>query len=207
MVEETGRHSHARLTIHGQDRTLAARIAAGDRAAFERLVHDYYPMSYQLAFRMLTDPCDAEEVTQDAFLKVHRAMGSFRGQSSLRTWILRIVMRLSLNRRRDRSRSNWHRLGLHRGTTERMEHPPEAVAPAAGTPEGQYLSSEAREQILRQIDQLPEGMRQVLLLNSLEELSYEEISHILDIPVGTVSSRLHAARKKLADALGLLNLP
>jgi RNA polymerase sigma-70 factor (ECF subfamily) len=104
---------------------------------------------------------------------------------------MRIVMRLSLNRRRDRSRSAWRRLGLHRG--EEVE----VSAPTAQTPEAQYISSETHTQVRHLVDQLPESLRQVLILNSFEDLSYDEIAQILDVPIGTVSSRLHSARKKL----------
>jgi RNA polymerase sigma-70 factor, ECF subfamily len=191
-----------RFDVHPDDQSRAARIAAGDDAAFCQLVRDYYPLAWDLACRLLGDRLDAEEVTQDAFLKVHRAMGAFRAEASLKTWILRIVLRLSLNRRRDRARSAWFRLGLHLAAPRpETEAPLEPVTPDSATPEAQLLAREARARILARIDQLPEGLRQVLLLNSLEQLSYEEIGRILDIPVGTVSSRLHAARKQLGQAL------
>ena len=190
------------LEVHADDQCRAERIAAGDDAAFCQLVRDYYPLAYELAFRLLTDRLDAEEVAQDAFVKVHGAMGSFRAEASLKTWILRIVLRLGLNRRRDRSRSAWYRLGLHLGPPRLDDDRPiEPITSPAATPEGQLLSREARALILALIDRLPDGLRQVLLLNSLEELSYEEIGAILDIPVGTVSSRLHAARQQLGQAL------
>ena len=78
---------------------------AGDVQAFRDLVVQYHPLAYSLAYKILDDPQDAEEVVQDAFVKIHRALESFRGEASFKTWIARIVLRLSLNRRRDRSRS------------------------------------------------------------------------------------------------------
>lgn len=193
--------------VYGDDRALAARIAVGDQAAFAHLVRVYHPVAYELACRLLTDCNDAEEVTQDAFVKIYHAAGSFRGQASLKTWVLRIVMRLSLNRRRDHSRSAWARLGLQRSSGTRSAHPPpEPATPPASTPEGLYLAGETRARIMALIEQLPENLRQVLLLNSLDQLSYEEIGRILGIPVGTVSSRLHAARRRLRQALARLDL-
>ena len=177
------------------------RILTGDQEEFRTLVRQYYPLAYDLAHGMLDDPQDAEEVVQDAFVKIHQALDGFRGEASLKTWILRIVMRLSLNKRRDRARSSWHRLGLHHGDSAVGEERPVSALPGVETPEAQYISGETRSQILTLVDQLPEALRQVVVLNSLEELSYEELSRILDIPLGTVSSRIHSARKKLLRAL------
>lgn len=171
------------------------RIIEGDMRAFGDLVSQYYNLAYSLAYKVLNDASDAEEITQDAFVKIHQALDSFRGDASLKTWIMRIVMRLSLNRRRDRSRSAWRRLGLHHGEDV------EISAPAAHTPEAQFISGETRAQVRRLVDQLPDPLRQVLILNSFEDLSYEEIAQILDVPIGTVSSRLHSARKKLLHQL------
>ena len=114
----------------GMEDERIGRIVAGDGSAFAELVREFHPLAYGLAHRVLLDPEDAEEVVQDAFVKIHAALTSFRGHSSLKTWILRIVLRLSLNRRRDRSRSNWYRLGLHRGSDDLFNPPdPEDFPP------------------------------------------------------------------------------
>lgn len=169
-----------------------ARVVEGDLRAFDELVHQYYPMAYSLAYKVLNNDDDAKEITQDAFVRIHKALNSFRGDASLKTWIMRIVMRLSLNRRRDRSRSAWRRLGLH--------HDEESVDTTVlnhKTPEAEYISRETRIQVQQLIDRLPDSLRHVVILSSFEDLSYDEIAHILNLPIGTVSSRLHAARKKL----------
>ncbi|MFT5087789.1 MAG: RNA polymerase sigma-70 factor (ECF subfamily) [Candidatus Latescibacterota bacterium] len=184
-----------KLSLLTDESERIVHIIDGDVRAFGDLVRQYYNLAYSLAYKVLDDPSDAEEITQDAFVKIHQALDSFRGDASLKTWIMRIVMRLSLNRRRDRSRSAWRRLGLHRGEEVELS------APAAQTPEAQYISSEMRTQVRRLVDQLPDSLRQVLILNSFEDLSYDEIAQILDIPIGTVSSRLHSARKKLLHQL------
>ena len=175
------------------------RIVAGDGSAFAELVREYHPLAYGLAHRVLMDPEDAEEVVQDAFVKIHAALISFRGHSSLKTWILRIVLRLSLNRRRDRSRSNWYRLGLHRGSDD-LFNPPDPRGFSAN-PEAECISAETRRVVLRLVDELPEGLRETLLLNSMEELSYEEIARVLGVPIGTVSSRIYSARRRLLPKL------
>jgi len=186
------------------ERRLVGAILAGDSAAFANLFCEYHPLAYSLAYRTLNDAQDAEEVVQDTFVKIHQAMPTFRGDSSLKTWIMRIVLRLSLNRRRDRARNAWNRLGLHRGEPDDL---PAALEPAVEqTPESLCISAETRRLVLRLVDELPDGLREALILNSLRELSYDEIGRILGIPSGTVGSRIHAARQKLAAQLAPHNL-
>jgi RNA polymerase sigma-70 factor (ECF subfamily) len=196
-----------RLDLHSADSLLheqerVRRVVAGNGEALRALVAEYHPLAYGLALKVLGERGDAEEVAQDAFLKIHRALPQFRGDSSLKTWILRIVLRLSLNRRRDRARSAWYRLGLHQGVDgEEAEHLPQLVRQMTPNPESQCISSETRRIVLRLVDELPEALREALILNSFEELSYDEIARVLKVPVGTVSSRIHSARKKLLDKL------
>ena len=187
---------------NSQESERIRRIAAGDAEAFRSLVRDYHPLAYSLAFKTLNDSQDAEEVVQDAFIKIHQALGGFREEASLKTWILRIVLRLSLNRRRDRARSSWHRLGLHlKDAGDSLDSASEAGSPALQNPESLCISQEVRQLLLKLVDELPDPLREVLTLNSFEELSYEEIARILQIPLGTVGSRMHAARKKLLKKL------
>lgn len=187
-----------RIGILTPDEERLERILEGDDEAFRQLITEYHPLAYGLAYRALGDREDAEEVVQDAFFKIHGALAGFRGESSLKTWILRIVWRLSLNRRRDRARSPWRRLGLHRTDEEAGER----LSAAAGEgPEARLLTRETQRLVREQIDELPAPLREVLILHGFEQLGYEEISRVLDIPVGTVSSRIHGARRRLAAAL------
>ena len=178
------------------------RIVQGSDEAFRALVAEYHPLAYSLAYKVLGDRQDAEEVVQDAFVKIYHALGRFRGESSLKTWILRIVMRLSLNRRRDRARSAWHRLGLHRRGEEELD---DLSVPLAATrprnPESECVSAETRRLVLGLLEELPPALREALILSSFEELSYDEIARVLEVPVGTVSSRIHSAREKLSQKL------
>lgn len=187
-----------RIGIHPPEEERVQSILEGDDQAFRQLITEYHPLAYGLAYRALGDREDAEEVVQDAFVKIHGALGGFRGESSLKTWILRIVWRLSLNRRRDRARSPWRRLGLHRTDEEAGERL--SAAPGEG-PEARLLTRERQRLVREQIDQLPAPLREVLILHGFEQLGYEEISRVLEIPVGTVSSRIHGARRRLAAAL------
>lgn len=183
-----------------QDRQRVRLILGGDLAEFRALVSEHYPLAHEVAFRVLGDPQDAEEVVQDAFVKIHQALDTFRGEASLKTWILRIVTRLSLNRRRDRARGSWRRLGLHRREPA-AEFLPEVQAPETETPEARYLAEETHRRVHELVDQLPDPLREALILNSFEELSYGEIARILGVPLGTVSSRIFSARRKLLSAL------
>lgn len=179
------------------------RIVEGSQQAFRALVTEYYALAYSLAYRVLGDAGDAEEVVQDAFVRVHAAMPSFRGEASLKTWILRIVHRLSLNRRRDRSRTAWHRLGLSRGGDPDQAPPVPSNEP---DPETRLISSQTKERVMEAVEQLSTPLRDVVVLSSLGELTYDEIARVLGVPIGTVSSRLHAARRQLADALARQDL-
>ncbi|MDA0335353.1 MAG: sigma-70 family RNA polymerase sigma factor [bacterium] len=190
--------SSSQLEIHRADSARVDGIVSGGHETFRDLVVEYHPLAFSLAYRSLGDPQDAEEVVQDAFVKIHGALDGFRGDASLKTWILRIVWRLSLNRRRDRARSSWRRLGLHQSAEDADVR---VAGPVAESPEARLLSREAKQLIRELVDGLPPTLREVLILNSFEELGYEEIARILGIPVGTVSSRIHAARRKLARRL------
>lgn len=191
-----------RLRIQTTDRKddaqFVERVLAGDQGAFNDLVRQYHGLCYHVAFKILRNTSDAEEIIQDAFIKVYGALAEFRGEASLKTWILRIVWRLSLNRQRDRARSSWVRLGLDgHGETEvesvpgrHTEHPDRA-----------YQARDTREKILEAVDRLPEPLRQALVLHGFEELGYDDVARILQVPVGTVCSRIHSARRKLAKDL------
>lgn len=187
-----------RREVRLPDGDLVQRAVEGSDEAFRRLITEYHPLAYGLAYRALGDREDAEEVVQDAFVKIHGALGGFRGESSLKTWILRIVWHLSLNRRRDRARSPWRRLGLHRADEESGE---KLSLPAGEGPEARLLTRETQRLVREEIDDLPPALREVLVLHGFEQLGYEEIARVLDIPVGTVSSRIHTARRHLATGL------
>ena len=113
---------------------------------------------------------------------------------------MRITLRLSLNKRRDRSRSAWERLGLNR------DGKPKLLFSRSQSPEAKLISDEIDNQVRNLIDGLPEDMRQIIILNSFEDLSYDEIGQILKIPIGTVSSRLYSARKLLSAQLKKANI-
>ena len=151
--------------LNSEESKRIARVVEGDARAFNELVDQYYRMAYSLAYKVLSNEDDAREITQDAFVRMHSALDGFRGDASLKTWIMRIVMRLSLNRRRDRSRSSWRRLGLHCNEESVQE-----TAPCYQTPEAEYISRETRMQVQQLVDRLPDALCQVVILRSFAAL-------------------------------------
>jgi RNA polymerase sigma-70 factor (ECF subfamily) len=169
----------------------------GSNAAFEELVRRYSERGFRVAYRVLRDREAAQDVLQEAFLKAYRGLRRFECRSGFYTWLYRIIVNLSLDRRRRD----------HPGTTTEWEDRvvPEADAraslPEAQDPERASRRREIREIVGEGIQELPDGQREVLLLREVDGLSYEEIAATMGISKGTVMSRLHYARRKLVTFL------
>lgn len=176
------------------------RARAGDHEAFRVLVERYQGRAHALALRVLRDEEQARDAVQDAFLKVYRSLERFEGRSSFYTWLYRLVLNVSLDlRRRDRSDQQ-----LEWDETRGLE-PMVGWAPLAGaegsSPADATLRRELRQQVAAAIDALPGTARETLVLREVEGLSYAEIAKALGIPKGTVMSRLHYARRRVAEIL------
>jgi RNA polymerase sigma-70 factor (ECF subfamily) len=180
------------------DQALIERCRAGDVAAFEPLVEKYRHRVWRLAFNVLRDREDAWDVTQEAFVRAWQALPSFRGQSAFYTWLFRIVVNVASDRARQRA-ARGRAFGTDRVPEEEWERT--MVDPGA-PPDDEARRAEARERITRALAALPAHHRTIIMLGDLEGLSYREIAEVLDIPIGTVMSRLHNARKRLRDVLG-----
>ena len=179
---------------------LIERCRAGDLAAFEPLVERYRQRAYRLAYNVLRDPEEAWDVAQDAFIRAFQALPSFRGDSAFYTWLFRIVMNVA----RDRARQHAAR-GRAFGTERVDEKDWDRILVDQGTaPDANATQVEERERIGRALATLSEPHRAIIMLSDLEGLSYREIAEVLNIPMGTVMSRLHNARRRLRDALGPL---
>jgi RNA polymerase sigma-70 factor (ECF subfamily) len=179
------------------DVQLAARVAAGDGAAFELLMRRHNRRLYRIARSVLRDAADAEDVLQEAYLAAYRAIGSFRGEASLATWLSRLVMNHCLDRRRrDQRRSNI--VPIVSGSDDEMLA---AFDPAADTPDRSLVRTELRELLERKVDELPEAFRTVFVMRCIEELSVEETAQLLAIPEATVRSRHFRARGLLRESL------
>lgn len=171
-----------------EDHALVERSQAGDIAAFEALVRRHQGRAYGIAFQILRNREDAEEVAQEAFVRVYQSLSGFRREAQFSTWLYRIVVNLSTDRVRKRSR-----------TGTEVEVPLDLAGgedPAKGADQRRL-----REAIQAAVETLSEEHRLVILLREIEGLSYEEIAAACGCPVGTVMSRLFQARRKLQEKL------
>jgi RNA polymerase sigma-70 factor (ECF subfamily) len=176
--------------VKESDAELVARVWQGDEAAFEQLVLRHQRYVFNLAYRVLGDYAEAEDVTQEAFLRVWRGLSGFRGQARFTTWLYRIVHNLCLNR-----------LPRLRRELLQIEPPEEILANPAPSPPDLFDARERLAFLHAQLDRLPEKYRLVLTLRYLQEFSYAEIAAALDVPMGTVKTHLHRARRLLRERL------
>jgi RNA polymerase sigma-70 factor (ECF subfamily) len=170
---------------------LVSRLRAGEATAFEELVRRYQHRVFGVAVRMLRNGAEAEEAAQEVFLRVYRAVGEFRGEARLSTWLYAITSRVCFTR-----------LGSgERRLVREGEETLTRLANGEATPGVALERSELEAALHRAIAELPEERRIVVVLRDLEGLAYEEIAGALDLPLGTVRSRLHRARMDLKEKL------
>jgi RNA polymerase sigma-70 factor (ECF subfamily) len=186
--------------VDNDDAALIERCRAGDVAAFEPLVEKYRQRVWRLAYNFLRDQEEAWDVAQEAFIRAYQALPSFRGQSAFYTWLYRIVMNIAADRARSRS-ARGRAFGTERVPEEEWDRVLPDQNPGDEAPDAAALRREQRRTIQQALDRLPEHHRTIVMLSDLEGLSYREIADTLEIPMGTVMSRLHNARKRLRDAL------
>ncbi len=192
-----------RLGASSTDSELVSRFLAGERAAFDEIVVRYQSRIYSLCLRWLGDAEVAEETAQDVFVAAFRALGAFRGECSFSTWIFRIAVNHCRNVRLHRNRRGYGRhevIDAPRGDDDEL--PGRQVADEAdpGSDRGVH-QREAGSLVQAALAELDDEHRQVLILRDVEDLAYEEIADILDLPRGTVKSRIHRARAELANRL------
>jgi len=177
--------------VGGDAKEFVDRLRAGEPKAFEELVVTYQHRVFGVALRMLRNAAEAEEVSQEAFLRAHRALADFRGDAKLSTWLYAIVSRLCLTRL-----GSGERRMARQGEETLMR-----LANSEGDPSDALERGEVEAALHRAIAELPEDRRIVVVLRDLEGLSYEEIAQALDLELGTVRSRLHRARMDLKDKM------
>jgi RNA polymerase sigma-70 factor (ECF subfamily) len=181
-----------------QDRDLVERARRGERDAFQMLVERYQKRVYGIAFGMVSNADDALDISQEAFIRVHRYLDSFQGSSSFYTWLYRIVVNLCVDHLRRRA---------HNATVDyddKLQHPDTSgLAPSAiGDPGRRLADRELGEQLERAFQQLSPVHRAVLQLREVEGLSYQEMAKVMGCSVGTIMSRLFHARKRMQKMLG-----
>lgn len=189
------------------DEVLVRRFKSGDRAAFSDLVTRYQDRVYSLCLRWMGDPQVAEEVAQDVFIALYRSLDRFRGESRLSTWIFRVTVNHCKNRRLYRKRRQVERHEPLEGTRPDDDLPARELPHAGPGTDRSVHVSEAGRILQEALDRLDESHRSILVLRDVEDLPYEEIAEILELPKGTVKSRLHRARAELARTLSRIARP
>lgn len=175
------------------DATLVARALRGDEAAAHEIVDRYAPELYGLAFSMVGNAADAEDVLQETFAGAFRGLGSFEGRSSLKTWLTRILVRQAARCHRSR--------GAHRAVPlDSLSEPAKAVlAGRVASPSTEQ--TDLRMDVQAVLEGLSSEHRDVLVMRELQGMSYREMAEALGVPQGTVESRLFRARRQLAERL------
>lgn len=191
------------MSADDTDRKLVEQVQRGDQAAFNVLVLKYQHKVLKLVNRYVRDEAEAEDIAQEAFIKAYRALPSFRGDSAFYTWLYRIAINTAKNSLvSGRRRLVDYNLDMQ----DPDDYRGQALLKEGDTPEAMLLTDEIRQTVQEAMEQLPDDLREAIMLRELEGLSYEEIAAAMDCPVGTVRSRIFRAReaidKRLRPLLG-----
>ena len=187
-----------------EESAVIAALKAGSEEAYAWLIGEFHQPIYGLIYRIVNDPADAADTTQDVFLKVFRGMKHFHGESSLKTWIYRIALHEAANRRRWWFRHKAQETPIDPVVAGECEvSGEERLVDPGESPFEKFAHGEVRVAVEQALQQVPEPYRTALILRDLEEMSYEEIAEVLAISLGTVKSRITrgraALRKKLTE--------
>ncbi|MBI5865858.1 MAG: sigma-70 family RNA polymerase sigma factor [Planctomycetes bacterium] len=181
------------------DSELVERTQAGDATAFELLVRRYQDRVYNMAYRMCRNTADAFDITQDTFVRALRALPQFQLRANFFTWLFRIGVNVALTQRRKEARR--HAFSLTRQETGGDSDPPAFEPAVAGDPAGASTRRELSARIEEALEQVEAEYRTAVILKDVEELDYSEIAEILDVPIGTVKSRIFRGREALRRLL------
>jgi len=192
----------ASTKAHGtdlDDRDLVRSAQRGDPDAFRTLFERYHRRAYALAYGVVRHQDDALDVVQDAFIKAHKYLGKFEGNSSFYTWLYRIVMNLAIDHLRKHRRVK----PVELDESKLEDGGDESLLPRilGGNPGRALMDKEIRARIDQALDQLSENHRSVLVMRELEGLSYEEMAVAMDCSKGTIMSRLFHARRNMQKRL------
>jgi RNA polymerase sigma-70 factor (ECF subfamily) len=180
MVEET-------------DELLVEKIKKGDSEAFRELIRRYQRYVLNLVYRTIGDTNDAEDIAQEVFIKVYKSIRGFKGESKFSTWISKITVNLCMDKLREKAKNKEEDIEEEVWNT--------FAQPVNFNPEVMAERHELQETIKKAIESLPEELRVAFVLRELEDFSYDEIGEMLNIPIGTVESRIYRARMKLRSYL------
>jgi len=194
-----GLHLDACTFSFPEEDALLTGLCHGDDLAYEILIQRYQQPVYNLVCRLMNDPSDAADIVQEVFLKVFRNIRSFRGGSSLKTWIYRIAVNEAYNHRRWYSRHQRQEVPI--APEEGAQAYADSLADPGRTPFDQALDQETRALVEQALEKLNPKFRAAVVLRDIEDLSYEEIAAVLEISLGTVKSRILRGRESLRKVL------
>jgi RNA polymerase sigma-70 factor, ECF subfamily len=185
--------------VNSDDRILVERTKRGDRSAFDQLVTKYQALAYQYAFRLTRDPEEAADIVSDCFIRMYKGLANFKGDSALTTWMYRISTNCYLDMRKKKRLNATVRLD----TTVQTSEGEVACQLVDGrmSPHDAAVHTQEMSEVLNALKRLPEYQRAIILMYHAEMRSYEEIGESLDLPIGTVKSRLNRARLSLRGLL------
>jgi RNA polymerase sigma-70 factor (ECF subfamily) len=191
------------IGVNAEEASLVAELKAGSEDAYDWLIARYHQPIYSLVYRILTDPADAADTTQEVFLKVFRGMKRFNGQCSLKTWLYRIAIHEASNQRRwwFRHKSRETSMEVHQDENGNSSGLCETLADPGESPLEIFAHNEVRLRVEQELQQVAEPYRTTVVLRDIEGLSYEEIAEVLEISLGTVKSRLIRGRDALKKRL------
>ncbi len=181
------------------DQQLVERAQRGDKHAFELLVVKYQRRLGRLISRFVRNAAEAEDLTQEAFIKAYRALPAFRGDSAFYTWLYRIGINTAKNHLLAQGRKAPTSTPFDSEEAEDFEDA--SLLHEVATPENELMSKQVVDVVNASLQQLPEDLRTALTLREIEGLSYEEIAAVMDCPIGTVRSRIFRAREVVATNL------
>lgn len=187
------------MTDRDIDQQLVTRAQAGDKQAFDLLVVKYHRKLGRLLSRLIKDPAEVEDVTQEAFIKAYRALANFRGDSAFYTWLYRIGINTAKNYLVSQGRRVPTSTAVDTDEAEGLSEA--ALLQESSTPESLLLSKELGEAVNSAMLSLPEELRTAIQLRELEAMSYEDIAVMMDCPIGTVRSRIFRAREAISEQL------
>jgi RNA polymerase sigma-70 factor (ECF subfamily) len=180
---------------------LVRRLQQRDEKAFQEIVRLYQHKVFNLVYRMLGNPEEAEDIAQEVFVTVFKAIDSFRGEAKFSTWLYRIAANHCKNRMKYLGRRSYKSTGEldEAAEKEAQEAQPSALRPHVASPDAVLEGLELERTVQQGIAALEEEHRVLILLRDVEDLSYEEIASITGLELGTVKSRLHRARLQLKE--------
>ena len=193
------------LSLPSEEVGIVSELKAGSEQAFAWLIAKYHQPIYSLVARTIPDPADAADLTQDVFIKIYRGIGSFNGDSSLRTWIYRIALREASNQRRWWGRHKRQEVTIESELGQSNDGHPlclkDTLVDVHESPFDHAAQEEVRARVEEELRHIPEPFHAVVVLRDIEGFSYEEVAEILGVNLGTVKSRLMRGRAHLKERL------